>query len=124
MSIGNINMNKKEIYGTALVMTNVFLIFSLLMFLVYLIAPLLNGKLSAHALTAYASWIGIALAGKSFLKRIINELPIRWYDYSVISLLAVVNLLIWFSYPINLILSVLCVVGAIFSFRAQKQRRG
>jgi hypothetical protein len=117
-------MNKKEIYGMALVMTNLFLIFSLLMFIIYLIAPLMNGKLSAHALMAYASWIALALVGKFFIKRVINELTIRWYDYSLISLAAVINLLIWFSYPINLILSILCVVGAAFSYKAQKQLRG
>lgn len=124
MSIGNIPMNKKETYGMALVMTNLFLIFSLIMFMAYLSAPLMNGKLSAHALMAYASWIGLALVGKVFIKRVINELPIRWYDYSLISLVVVINLLIWFSYPINLILSILCVIGAALSHKAQKQLRG
>ncbi len=114
-------MNKKELYGTSLVLANLFLIFSLIMFIVYLAAPLLGGKLSTHALMAYASWIGIALVGKVVIKRALNGLPIRMYDYSLICFLVIVNVVIWFSYPINVVLSILCVIGTVISYKTQRR---
>ena len=114
-------MNKKEIYGKFIFLANLLLIFSFMMFSVYLIAPLVGGKLSTHALMAYASWIGLALAGKFIIKRRLNGLAIRVHDYSLICLVAVANLSIWFAYPVNIILGILCIIVAAVAYRKRAQ---
>lgn len=121
MSLTRLENKKEEVYNIAPVFLNVFLIFAVIMVTFELVVPLLGGKLSVYALMAYGSWIGIALAGKIILKRARNGLNIRWHDYALMCLCAIVNLAIWFAYPVNIILGILCIIVAAVAYRRRAQ---
>ena len=122
MSMSNPLRNKEQVYGKAFVLANVFLIFSIIIFSIYLIAPLLGGKLSTSALIHYGSWIFLALAMRILSQRSRRGQRIREYEYLIACLVAIINLVVWFSYPINIVLSILSVVGIAISYRAQNRR--
>ena len=44
------------------------------------------------------------------------------YEYLIGCLVVIINFVVWFSYPINIILSILCVIGMAVSYRAQNRR--
>jgi hypothetical protein len=55
------------------------------------------------------------------LKRLRKGLRYRAYDYPIICFVAIINLFVWFSYPTNVILSILTLVALVFSYRAWKR---
>ncbi|RJQ53423.1 MAG: hypothetical protein C4526_06565 [Nitrospiraceae bacterium] len=122
MTIRYFRENTEKIYGMAFVLANLFLVFSIVIFSIYLAAPLLGGKLSVDALIHYGSWIGLAIGMRLISKRGRKGLRIRAYEYSIACLVTIVNFALWFSYPMNVVLSVLCVVGMAISYRAQNKR--
>lgn len=122
MSIRNPLKNKAQIYSQAFALANLFLIFSVIMFSIYLVVPLLGGKLSVSALTHYGSWIFLALGMRIISQRVRRGLRIRAYEYLISCLVVIINFVLWFSYPINIILSILSVVGLAISYRAQNRR--
>jgi hypothetical protein len=122
MQIRNSLSDKKEIYSKTFILANLFLIFSVIMFSIYLGAPLLGGKLSVKALTHYGSWTAMAIGIRIVSQRGRKGLKIRAYEYLIVCLVAIVNFAIWFSYPINIILSILIIVGTAISYRAHNKR--
>jgi len=114
--------NKKNVYGTIHTLANIFLIFASVIFLIYLIAPLLNGKLSFSALTHYGSWILLAIVARVVSKRGLKGLKIRVREYVFISVVALINFGIWFRFPFNIILGVLMVVGTVISYITHSKR--
>jgi len=122
MSLNKTLVNKDEIYKITSFAFNCLLVVALIFISVYLAASLFGGKLLLNAIIHYASWLVIALAGKYVLRRALKGQRIRGYDYSLVCLATIVNLVIWFSYPVNIILSVLCIVGIVLSYKAQDRR--
>ena len=121
MPIRNNWKNKEDVYSMAFVIANLLLIFSVIMFSVYLVAPLLNGKLSVNALAHYGSWIALAIGIRIVSQRGRKRLKVRSYEYLILCVIAIVNFTIWFSYPINIVLSILSVVATVISYRAQNK---
>jgi hypothetical protein len=70
----------------------------------------------------YGSWILLGLALRAFSKRHIQNLDVRPIDYSYLCLSGVVNVVVWFSYPLNIAFSVLFVIMSVISYRAYKHR--
>lgn len=95
MSLKTLRMNKDEFYRTMLFLSNTLLVLAVVLIVLYLIAPLLGGKLSIYAIIAYISWIGIALLSKLFVRRARKGLRIRAYEYIIASLCVILNLLFW-----------------------------
>jgi putative Mn2+ efflux pump MntP len=122
MSMRKLFANKEEVYTVAAFALNFWLAVAVIFVIVYLVAPLVGGKLFPNVIMKYASWIGLALLARNVLKRVRKGLRIRAYDYSLVCLCVIINLLLWFSYPINIILSILSVVGLAFSYKAQSNR--
>ena len=115
--------NKEEIYKIASFFINFWLIVAAVFIIVYLAAPLLGGKLSLSAILHYGIWIVIALTIKSFLKRTRKGFALRAYEFTILCLLVILNFFIWFSYPLNVIFSILNTAGFIISYKAQKRQR-
>jgi|WetSurSiteA1Bulk_404760.scaffolds.fasta_scaffold166074_2 hypothetical protein len=122
MSIKKPLKNKKQLYNQAFFLANAFLIFSIIMFSIYFAAPILGGKPSISALIHCGSWILLALGMRIMSQRARRGLRIRAYEYLLGCLVAIINFVVWFSYPINIILSILSVVGMAISYRAQNKR--
>ena len=116
-------MEKEALYTKLFVIANYFLVFSIIMVAVYLAIPLLGGKLSVSALMHYGSWICLAVGMRILSRRRRKGLRIRIYEYSLAYLFAVINFVIWFSYPINMILSILGLAGFALDYRAQEKNR-
>jgi hypothetical protein len=72
----------------------------------------------------YGSWVLMATVLKIILKRLRNELRLRAYDYPIMCVVAIINLFAWFTYPTNVILSILTVIGMAFSYRAWAKNKG
>ena len=123
MSLGKFFKNKDEFYRKMSFFLDALLIIAALLVASCLVAPLLGGKLSVYAVIPYASWIGIALVAKRFLRRVRKGLRVRVYEYLLLCLCVIVNLAVWFRYPISVILSVLSIAGCVFAYRAQDKRK-
>jgi hypothetical protein len=119
MSLTKFLKNKDEFYRKISFLSNALLVIAAMLVASYLVAPLLGGKLSVYAIIAYASWIGIALVSKLFLRRVRKGLRVRVFEYLLLCLCVIVNLAVWFRYPINVILSILSIAGCVFAYRAQ-----
>jgi hypothetical protein len=114
--------NRKSVYRITSLTATIILVIAVIFLVTYLIAPLFGGKLFVDAIIKCASWAGIGLAIKIVSKRAQNGLHIRACDYLFLYLVFIANLVVWFPYPANLILSILGVIGFIFSYRAQNSR--
>jgi len=123
MSVKRFWTNKEKICSVISVALNIYLAVSVIVFGVYLVAPLLGGKLLFNALILYGSWIGLALLLKFLVKRAQKGLRIRQHQYVFLCLYNIVCMFLWFPYPINIFLSILSIVGIVFAYKAQ-QRRG
>lgn len=117
-----LGMDKKQIYVMSSYLTNFWLVLAVVFVVVYLLAPLFGGKLLIKAIIFYASWIGMALSLKFILKRRRHELRIKAHEYLLICLYYIVCMLIWFFYPLNVIISILSIVGFTISYRAQDKK--
>jgi hypothetical protein len=106
--------NKKSIYSIASLTATIILVIAVILLVTYLIAPLFGGKLFVDAIIKCASWAGIGLAIKIVLKRAQNGLHIRACDYLLLCLVFIANLVVWFPYPANLILSIIGIIGSFF----------
>jgi hypothetical protein len=113
----------KEVYAAVFVIANLFLIFSVIMFSIYLAAPLLGGKLSVIAVIHYGSWIGLALGTRIITQAGRKGLPIRAYGYALLCLSCIVYFLLW-AYPLNIILIILSIVAIAISYKAYNRRIG
>ncbi len=123
MSVRKFSPNKEKIFNIASMALNFFLSIAVVIFVVYLVAPLLGGKLLFNALVLYGSWIGMALFLKFLVKRAQKGLRIRQHQYVLLCLYNIVCMFLWFPYPIDVFLSILSIVGIVFAYKAQ-QRRG
>lgn len=122
MSKNGLLSDNKQLYKLIFVVSNAFLVFSIIIFSIYLVAPLLGGKLSFKALTHYGTWILLALGAIIFSQRARRGLRIRLYEYMICCCAVIINVVIWFSYPINIILGILCIIGMVISYRAQNNK--
>lgn len=121
MSMRNSLRNKERFYGQVFVLVNLFLIFSVIIFSIYLVAPLFGGKLLVNALIHYGSWIFLALGMRIVTQRGRKGLRIRAYEYALLCLSGIVYFALW-SYPFNIIFGILSIVGIAISWRAQNKR--
>jgi hypothetical protein len=123
MSLGKFHMKKDEYLRKILLLSNIFLAFAGLLTIFYFIVFLLGGgKSYIYATLAYASWIGLALVAKVYARRELEGLRMGVYGYIVGWLCATFSYVVWFRYPIAIILSILSIVGLFFAYRAHHRR--
>lgn len=122
MSIRKFSPNKEKIYNITSMALNFFLLVAVIIFVVYLVAPLLGGKLLFNAVILYGSWIGMALFLKFLVKRVQIGLRIRQHQYVLLCLYNIVCMFLWFPYPISILLSIFSIVGIVFAYKAQQRR--
>jgi hypothetical protein len=101
------------------IIINFYLFLSALIFVVYLIAPLLGGKLFFNALVVYGSWIGMALMLKYILKKAQEKIRLKWFEFLFLTTYGITCMLLWFTYPYNILFCLLIVVGNLIGYRAQ-----
>jgi hypothetical protein len=118
-----ISKTPKDIYKLMFVLANLFLIISTVLFCIYLAAPLLGGTLFGTALIHYGSWIGLGLGMRIVSQRGRKGLWIRMYEYAFLCLAIIVNFILWFPFPIGVVLSILSVIGIAISYRTQGNRK-
>lgn len=114
-------IDKKDIYKLAYAALNFWLIVAVVLVAVYLLAPFAGGSLSLSAILHYGSWIAVALAARYVLRHARKGLRIRAYQYAILCLVIVFDLVVWFSYPVGVILSIVNIVFFLVYYRAQKR---
>lgn len=124
MSVRKFSPNKEKIYNITSMALNFYLSVAVIIFVVYLVAPLLGGKLLFNALIVCGSWIGMALFLKFLVKRAQKGLRIRTHEYILLCLYSIACMFLWFRYPLNFFFSVLNIIGIGFSYKAQQKRMG
>ncbi len=123
MSLRTFRKNPEEVYGIVFHLANFWLIFSVIMFSIYLVIPLFGGKPSTIALINYGSWIGLALGLRIVAQRGRKGLPVRAYTWVLIGLSSIVFYALW-AYPFIIILSTLSIVVIVIASRSYKKRIG
>lgn len=121
MLFKNIHMNEEKIYDISFTLSNLFLIFSIIIFFIYLIAPLLGGELFVSALIHYGSWILLSIGICVVSQRGRKGLEIRLREWLFLCLVSIINFIIWFKYTINIILVILIIIFIINSYIAHKK---
>ena len=87
MSVRKFSLNRKNTYKVALITLYIFVSVALVIFIVYLAAPLLGGKLSFNALILYGSWICMGLFLIFLVKRAQKGFQIKHHQYLALGLL-------------------------------------
>ena len=116
-----IRANKKKLLAIVSPLITVYLALASILFLTYLVAPLIGGKLSFKALMIYGSWIGSAILLKYIIKNFQKETLINNFKYFLICLYFISCMFLWFPYPLSLLSSLTLIVG--FAVGYKKRRR-
>jgi hypothetical protein len=111
---------RKDFYQFISVCLNIYLAVAAIMFMLYLGAPLLGGKLFPRAIIIYGSWIVMSVYLKALLKKSQKGLRITLHEHVLLSLYTIACVFLWFPYPISLFFTILSVVGIAFSYKAQQ----
>jgi len=109
---------KNKLYFASIII-NVFLFISVFKFIVFLVAPLLGGKLIYRALIINGSWIGMALILKYVLNKIKKRIQLKKVELLFIMICGIVCMSFLFKYPFNIFFCILFVVGNLVGYRAQ-----
>jgi membrane protease YdiL (CAAX protease family) len=96
-----------------------YLFLSILLFSIYLLAPLFGGKYHGNAIILYGSWIGLALTMIAFLKKKQQGKNISLIEFLFAFLYFSVCMFIWFSLPVNIIFCLLGGIGMLVGYKTQ-----
>ena len=113
---------RKRIYHFVSVCLHFSLALAGVMFIFYVVAPLVGGKLFPQALIKCGSWIIMASYSIVLLKQKRRGLRISCYAFILLGLYTITCGFLWFPHPFNLLFSVLSVIGIAFSYNAQQKR--
>jgi hypothetical protein len=122
MSMGRFVINRNQNLKFVSFLMNAILVLGAFYLALDLVAPLFVRKFSVYAIIVHGSWIATALLGKLFLSRVRKGLPIRAFEYLLACLVGIIDLLGLFPNLIGIILSILCIVGAVFVYRKSPGR--
>jgi chromate transport protein ChrA len=114
--------DSKDIYELSFGLSNIILVLFAIILSVHLAAPLLGGKFLPTALIYYGSIIVFALVGRRVFGHARKELKMRAIDYALLCIAATFNFIVWFKYPVGIILSILLIISMAISYRAQGKR--
>ncbi len=92
-----------------------------LVLLVYVLAPLFGGKFLIGALIYYGSWIGFSLGVKLEAKSI-RDGKVGDNKFILANVLELISIIMWFSFPYNLIAVVFLSFLKYFGFKELKKR--
>jgi hypothetical protein len=111
--------SNKDIFYFGSGLANVFLVLFSVLFLIYLVAPLLGGKLSPKALIIYGSLIGFALSLKYTLRYIKARVRMKRYKWYLLCSYFIMCAFLWFPYYLGIIFSAAAIISFLCSYKAQ-----
>jgi hypothetical protein len=124
MSTKGLLTRKERVYRFVSVCLHIYLALAAVMFILYLGAPLLGGRLFPHALIICGSWIIMASYSIVLLQKKRRGRRISLCQFLLLGSYTIACAFLWFPYPLSLLFSVLSVVGIAFSYNAQQKREG
>jgi len=98
-----------------------YLLLSIILFSVHLIAPLFGGILMPYATIKYGSWIGVALTLKYIHNKIKNKIRMKIISFIFISLYFSLCMFLWFTYPYNILFFLIMIVGTLVGYKSQEK---
>jgi len=113
---------KKNLIKTIAVFLRVYLYLSIILFILYLIAPLFGGKFHLEAIILYGSWIGFAIIMISIVKKKQNAKNIEIKEFLISFIYYLFCMFIWFNFPVNIILCIFGGAGLLIEYRKQKAK--
>jgi hypothetical protein len=117
-----LSTSKGNIYYLLTVCLNIYVALAAALFLLYIGAFFLGGKLSLRAVIVYGSWIVMGLYAKALLKKSKKGRRIGLREHVLLCMYTIACVFLWFPYAISVFFSVLIVVGIAFSYKAQQNR--
>ena len=96
-----------------------YLFLSILLFSIYLFAPLFGGQYHGKAVILYGSWIGLAITMIALLKKKQQEKSISLIEFLFAFLYFSLFMFIWFYFPINIIFCLLGGIGMLVGYKTQ-----
>lgn len=112
-------MFPKKYYSVLSLILNLFIVFSSLLFLIYLAAPLFDGRLSLNALKIYGSWIGLGIILKLFFHKMKKNGHVKRYEILLACFYLIFCMFLWFSYTLGALFSVFIILGVVVSYKKQ-----
>jgi disulfide bond formation protein DsbB len=110
-------VSRENLFRFLSIISSLYFYLAVILFAVYLVAPLLGGRLYLNALVIYGSWIGMAFALKYFLKKRGEKISLKWHELLVFTIYSISCMFLWFSYPLNIFFSLLIIAGNFISYR-------
>jgi len=104
--------DKEKIYNSLPILLNIWIVISVVNFILYLVAPLLGGSLSYNALLHYGSLTLLGVMSKLVIKYNKNSI-LKFFMY----LCFLLNFYVWFTFPYNFVLSI--VISILFFYKTK-----
>ena len=101
-------------------MAKIFLVMSIVFFGAYALFPLFGGILSISALLHWGSMAVLCTAVMNMSRHGDTLFGVTILDYAVVCVCSVVNVIIWFSYPASIVVSVIVVLSLRGSYRSYR----
>jgi len=114
----------KSLETAITILINCYLLLSIILFSVHLLAPIFGGILIYYAIIKYGSWIGAAFTLKYIQKKTKNKIRMKIINWIFISLYFSFCMFLWFTYPYNFLFFLVMIVGTLVGYKSQEKWKG
>ena len=111
----------KSLENAITILINCYLLLSIILFSVHLLAPIFGGILLYYAIVKYGSWVGAALTLKYIQNIIKNKSRMKIISWIFISLYFSLCMFLWFTYPYNILFFLVMIVGTLVGYKSQEK---
>ncbi len=115
-------IRKEQLYSYSYALSNIVLVFSVAITAIYFIMYIAGGEeLSIVNILQFGIWILVVLWLRYFCRRVQNRLETRIFDFLIGCIITIAGFILWFSFPANIILIVLSMIGFACSYKAHRK---
>ena len=111
----------KSVENAITILINCYLLLSIVLFSVHLLAPIFGGILIYYAIIKYGSWIGAALTLKYIQNKTKNKIRMKNISWIFMSLYFSLCMFLWFTYPYNFLFLLVMTVGTLVGYKSQEK---
>jgi len=111
----------KSLENAITILINCYLLLSIILFSVHLLAPIFGGILIYYAIVKYGSWVGAALTLKYIQNILKNKSRMKIISWIFISLYFSLCMFLWFTYPYNILFFLVMIVGTLVGYKSQEK---
>ncbi len=117
-------MNKNIIYRSPMVpILNIWLAAGALFFVVGLVGPLFGGDIQIGGMLHAITWVIYAVILKYYYLKREEGVKLGEFEYLLIIAGCIAIMFLWFSFPLNIVASIIHVAGFFYGYREQKREK-